>query len=76
MDDVLTKFERYILKRICRRLVRQGWYHKRRITEYYKIMREAAQAEFTEDNRPTLNSFLRECHDDAEWKPEAWEKAS
>ena len=35
------------------------------ITEYYRVMREAARHEFREDNDVTLDTFLRECHDEA-----------
>jgi hypothetical protein len=28
-------------------------------------MREAAEFEFTEDNQPTLDAFLGECHSEA-----------
>ena len=58
----LTKF---ILCRICKKLVIQGPWHKSNIIEYYKIMRDAAENEFTEDNKPTLDSFLTECHQEA-----------
>jgi hypothetical protein len=57
----MTRFQRWILKIICRDLVKQGP-HERNIREYYNILREAATAEFTEDNLPTLNDFLTECH--------------
>lgn len=54
-----------VLRSICHRLVKQGPLHQVRITEYFRIMLDAAQAEFTEDNIPTLEAFLRECQDDA-----------
>jgi len=56
----------WLLRCICRKLVIQGPLHAQRITEYYRIMREAAEAEFTEDNDPTLTAFLRECWDTAD----------
>lgn len=65
MWRLLTWFQRWMLKRIARDLVRQGPMHSERITEYYRIMAAAAREEFTEDNRPTLSAFLRECHEDA-----------
>jgi hypothetical protein len=43
------------LKRISKELVLQGFDHKDNITEYFKIMIEAARNEFTEDNLPTSN---------------------
>lgn len=54
-----------ILKANCKSLVRQGPQHKANITEYYRLMYEAAKAEFTEDNKPTLDAFLQECFDKA-----------
>lgn len=54
---------RWLLRRICRKLVVQGPEHAKRITEYYRIMRDAAEAEFMEDNDRTLTEFLRECWD-------------
>jgi len=55
-------FTRYILCRICRKLVQQGPEHEWRITEYYRIMHEAAKKEFTDETDPSLNAFLSECH--------------
>lgn len=59
--DVLDNLDVLILKNICKRIVKQGYLHQARITAYYKIMREAAEKEFTEDNKPTLDAFLQEC---------------
>lgn len=56
----MTKFERWIMARIIRKQVRQGHDHAERITEMYKMIREASEKEFNEDNIPTLNSFLTE----------------
>ena len=63
--DNLHWFVRIILRMICERLVEQGPMHQKRITAYYRIMREAARKEFYEDDRPTLEAFLAECHADA-----------
>ena len=57
----MNNFERWALRRIAKRAVIQGD-HKSRITEYYQIIIRAARNEFTEDNGPTLNNFLTECH--------------
>lgn len=54
-----------MLKTICALLVVQGPKHRQNIIDYYKMMYEAAQNEFTEDNKPTLDDFLRECHAEA-----------
>ncbi|MGH6957854.1 MAG: hypothetical protein ACREEW_14405 [Caulobacteraceae bacterium] len=40
--------------------VRQSIFHDRRITALYAAIREAAEQESYEDNKPTLNAFLRE----------------
>lgn len=61
---VMTKFERWMLRRIARRIVIQSHEHMNNITEYYRIMADAAGDEFREDNRPTLEDFLQECHTD------------
>jgi hypothetical protein len=55
------RFTLFLLRSICRKLVKQGP-HRERITAYYQVMREAAELEFTEDNKPTLDAFLKECH--------------
>jgi len=57
-------FARWFLARLCRRLVKNG-VHRYGVTEYYRVMWEVAEAEFTECNRPTLDGFLRDCHDKA-----------
>ena len=61
----MTRFQKWMLKRIARVLVFQGPEHQVRITAYYEIMHRAARREFREDNRVTLDDFLRECHTDA-----------
>lgn len=65
MPTAITKFQIWVLKRIAKRIVLQSQYHQDNITIYYKIMADAAQKEFREDNRPTLHGFLTECHEDA-----------
>ncbi len=62
---VLDRLVRLLLKWICRKLVIQGPAHRANIIAYYRIMREAAEQEFTEDNKPTLDAFLGECHSEA-----------
>ena len=62
---VLDRLVRLLLRWMCRKLVKQGSLHRPRIIAYYRIMREAAESEFTEDNKPTLDAFLRECHSEA-----------
>lgn len=53
---------RWLLRYVARRIVVQGPSHKRNIEEYYAIMTEAARNEFSEDNVPTLDLLLTECH--------------
>ena len=43
----------------------QGFDHKQNIIEYYKVMQQAAKEHFTEDNKPTLDGFLTDCHKEA-----------
>ena len=59
----MNKVTRAVLKHLCKQLVKQGPEHKNNITEYFAIMRQAAQTEFTEDNKPTLDAFLKECYE-------------
>lgn len=64
----MNKLTRYILKKICKLVVRQG-HHKAQIQEYYQLLYEAAFKEFTEDNKPTLDSFLADIHKEAMNEP-------
>jgi hypothetical protein len=61
----MTWFDRLQLTRIATKIVRQGPSHQGLITEFYQILAKAARREFTEDNKPTLATFLRECHEAA-----------
>lgn len=56
----MNKFIRYLLKKICARLVRQGNTHCDNIKEYYSIMGEAMEKEFKEDSGITLEFFQKE----------------
>jgi len=60
----MGNFAKWFLFWIAKRVVVQG-NHKFRITEYYRILIQAARNEFTEDNKVTLNEFLTECHTQA-----------
>lgn len=53
-------FERWFLTRIIKREVRQGYDHAQRIEGLYRLIYDAAKAEFYEDNAPTLTAFLVE----------------
>ncbi len=64
-DYRITKFQRFVLRWIVRKLVIQSHEHQRNITEYYKIMVSEARVQFREDNIATLDDFLDECHNKA-----------
>lgn len=55
----------WALKRLCRCIVKQNSTHKHNIVIYYRALWEAAESEFTEDNRPTLEAFMAECFEAA-----------
>ena len=61
----ISFFEKWILRKICRKLVVQSRHHQDNIIEYYRVINEAASNEFTEDNLYTINDFLSECHRDS-----------
>lgn len=58
-------FERWIIERVLYRIVVQGPNHQQNVTGFYKLVADAARNEFTEDNKPTLDHFLTECHKDS-----------
>jgi hypothetical protein len=62
----MNRIERAFLRRLTKKLVRQGFDHKNNITEYYAIMQKAIVNEFREDNKPTTDAFARECLLDAQ----------
>lgn len=64
----MKKLFLWALKRLCRRIVKQGSTHKNDIILYYRTLWEAAESEFTEDNRPTLEAFMTECFEAAKTK--------
>jgi len=47
----------YILRKICKKLITQGYQHSYNLQMYYQIMREELELQFTEDNGPTLDDF-------------------
>ena len=57
---MITAKEIKTLERIAKRLCTQGPCHADNIATYYRIMKQAAEAEFTEDNTSTLCHFLHE----------------
>jgi hypothetical protein len=56
----MTKLQESHLKRIFKQAVVQGQ-HENNLKRIYKLLREAAEIEFTEDNMPTLDAFMLEC---------------
>jgi hypothetical protein len=58
-----SKITKWLLKWLCRKLVSQGPNHESNITEYYRVIWKAARKEFREDNDPTLQKFMKECHE-------------
>ena len=60
----MTDFQKWLLRRMARKIVIQG-NHRSRIIEFYRILLYAARTEFREDNDVTLNDFLEECHKEA-----------
>jgi len=63
---MLDKIELWFFKRHVKNCVTQGFNHHRKIRGMYRIIYEAAQDEFYEDNKVTLDAFLTELHKDAQ----------
>ena len=63
----MTMFYLWVLKKITAKLVQSSANssHEDNITLYYMIMYNAAQLEFNEDNKTTLDSFLTECFEES-----------
>ena len=57
----MNRLELWFVRHLINREVIQGA-HRRRIIRLYSLITEAARNEFKEDNKPTLDSFLEECH--------------
>lgn len=51
----------FILEKICKFLVIQGYHHQSNIEKYYKIMGKAIDEQFTEDNCFTRDEFSSKC---------------
>lgn len=64
----ITKFQTWLLRTMFRNLFLQGRHHENNIIAVYSIVTDVAREEFSEDNQPTLNDFLEDCHKAAEWK--------
>jgi len=61
----MNTVELWLVKRIIKREVIQGFDHDRRIFRLYLMIIDACRDEFSEDNKPTLDGFLEEIHQDA-----------
>ena len=57
----MTRIEKWLLKRIVERNVRQGPTHMANMTEIFQLVKEVWAGEFTEDNEATVNATLQEC---------------
>lgn len=54
-------FDRWQLRRIVKKAVRQDFDHHKKIEAVYSEIAIAAHNEFREDNMPTLKAFLEGC---------------
>jgi hypothetical protein len=63
--QVMEWIKLWLLERIIREMVVQGFDHQRNVVKIYYIVAESCRDEFTEDNKPTLDSFLIEAHREA-----------
>lgn len=54
----MSRFDSWMFKRIVRRNVKQGY--DRNLYEMFVIIRAAAEAEYTEDNMVTLDSYMHD----------------
>jgi len=61
----ITPKEERKLKKIASRIVVQSHEHRENIIRFYRTLVEEAMEQFREDNRPTLEWFLKECHEEA-----------
>lgn len=60
----MSKFQKWMLRKIASKVVIQGEHHPR-IIEFYRIFIDEARKQFNEDNKITLDSFLEECFKEA-----------
>ena len=64
-NDALNNFEVWLLKRIAKKAVKQSFDHEKNIKLYYKIISDAAREEFKEDNKLSLDGFLKDAHNES-----------
>ncbi len=63
----MNAFEKWFVKRTIAKEVIQGPDHARNIEALYAMIREACEEEFTEDNAPTMDAFLLERFEAAQY---------
>ncbi len=68
-EHTLSKFKRWVLKKIFSSYLRQGVNHNEHHTDIYGIIREEHRKIFNEDNEPTADAFLRECFEKSQYSP-------
>lgn len=56
----ISKFQIWVLKKIFKKTIIQG-YAEKNLTVIYKLMHDAAEETFCEDNVSTLDNYLRYC---------------
>jgi hypothetical protein len=61
MSKLIENFKWWFFRKIVAKEVIQGD-HMRKIINMYRIIREEAEKEFTEDNKPTLDGLLLELN--------------
>lgn len=61
---MLNRFERWLLKGLIQKIVRQDTHHQQAITGLYQSIYDQARKTFYEDNKATLDDFLDECYED------------
>ena len=59
----MTRFETWFIKKVLQREVVQSHRHAGNIRNFYKMIGDACENEFIEDNTSTLNAFLKEQFD-------------
>lgn len=69
MSRPINRFEKWIIHRILRKAVVQSHEHEKNVKAFYGMIREACENEFTEDNAPTTDAFLRECFESTQYCP-------
>jgi len=56
----ITKFERWMLKKIFSRIMQQSPHHMQNIQEVYRLVDQAAKKQFNEDNDAERRAYLTE----------------